>query len=37
MGAAVLIPSFGVPLLFVSHALIFQQLLAARRGYGRTA
>ena len=31
MGAAVLIPAFGVPLLLVSHVLIFQVLIEHRR------
>lgn len=31
MGAAVLIPAFGVPLLLVSHGLVFKVLLDARR------
>jgi hypothetical protein len=31
MGAAVFIPAFGVPLLLVSHALIFKVLLDQRR------
>jgi hypothetical protein len=31
MGAAVLIPAFGVPAIFVSHALIFERLMSARR------
>ena len=33
MGAAVLIPAFGVPLLLVSHALIFKLLLDHRRAH----
>lgn len=31
MGALVLVPAFGVPLLLVSHALVFQLLIAHRR------
>ena len=31
MGAMVFVPAFGVPLLLVSHALVFQLLIAHRR------
>jgi hypothetical protein len=34
MGAGVLIPAFGVPLLLVSHVLIFRVLIAHRRSGG---
>ena len=36
MGAAVLVPSFGVPLLLVSHGLIFKVLLDHRRSASRS-
>jgi hypothetical protein len=36
MGAAVLVPAYGVPLLLVSHALMFYLLVLHRRGAARS-